>query len=681
MFEDVCDYVNTTYITMNAPNRRPSANRPGIFYRHRYAIGAVVIGLVWLAFVYQNSSVYCVGGMRACAAQGHYRALLDRKSFACASKDPIERSVEDTPAADTSNAWHDDFHTYGASAPFKVFNTKQEANELADIIIEENAKYKKLMDPITASKAYGYMRSPSVLKLAHSPLLLARVQSLLGDDFILFENDIVLRQPGVVHRYHSDASFVGCPAEDAVAVWVALRAVSCATTLEVLPFSHRLDITAQDYLSPQQVGVKIGVANMSIHAAAAERASQLVTEKFGNPGDPPIKFVRMDVVDGEAIMFHPNAWHGSANVLETGGDTGPARLALAIRYMRASCQPRAKSDSPPYTFAPQLPPVVYVHGTLSADQKETLNLYTWGGSTVVAGKTPFHLLTHRYTPIVSNAKTMSINVDGVKKSATPVTQDQAHIFEHPEVNWKAEKMTMYKTEPVTVSTDRLASLEMHWTFQPQYGAPDSAMGRHASEDLTVLLAGELRFTHLIHDGTFVRETLVSQPGSLSMIDTMVWHKTTAMSAEGALYFAINYITRADLDGPITEHAKDLCKLYDPSISELTGPGIVFPYPTKGAVVASGRSVRVTTLVIPKAKDNFRQVVPPRQFDILLVMLSGTLKVEGSSLGAESTHVLKQHDVMLIPSDASITLATHKSLAAEFELFEFRGPAYGDSEPA
>jgi tellurite resistance-related uncharacterized protein len=236
---------------------------------------------------------------------------------------------------------------------------------------------------------------------------------------------------------------------------------------------------------------------------------------------------------------------------------------------------------------------------------------------------------------------------------------------------------MYKSEPFTISTDRLASLEMHWTFQPQYGAPESVMGRHASEAMTVLLSGEVRVTHLIHDGTFARETLVNKPGSLSMIDTMAWHKTTAMSEDGALYFAINYITRADLDGPITEHADDLSQLYDPSISELTGPGIVFPYPTKGAVVASGRSVHITKHIIPKGKEDFRMEFDKQGLDVLVLVLSGSVSLEGEV----SSGVLNEYDVVLIPADATAAIVKHKAAAAEFELFEFRGEAYGDNAGA
>jgi ectoine hydroxylase-related dioxygenase (phytanoyl-CoA dioxygenase family) len=655
--------------------------------RRRFAVVGLAL-FVCAFYVYQATSFFWVRSdvlatSEPQAAPAEAERSLTDESFACPEADTFrKRRVEDSPPADTSNSWHESFRTKGVSAPFKVFETTAEANALATSILKEGTLYKNLVDPNIRYRSYNHIYSPSIMQLAHAPPLLARIKTLLGDDFMLFEVDIPLRQPGQVHRYHSDSSFIGCPPEDAVAVWVALRSVSCYSTLEVLPYSHRLEEIAQDFLAPHQQSKQITHEDYNDHLAAAKMASDLVTAKFGTPGKPPIKFIRMDVTDGEGMIFHPRAWHGSANTVNTEALGQPSRMSIAMRYMRTSCQARSKTFTPPFVYHPYLPPVALVHGTIAPADRELNNVYTWGGSTVVpAQKTPFHLLETRYTPIVSKAKIMSINVDNTKKAAATVTQDQAQVFAHPEVNWKAKKMTMYKTEPVTISTDRLASLEMHWTFQPQYGAPESAMGRHASEDLTVLLAGELRFTHLIHDGTFVRETLVSQPGSLSMIDTMVWHKTTAMSAGGALYLAINYLTRADLDGPITEHAKDLSKLYNRSISELTGPGIVFPYPAKGAVVASGRSVHVTKQIVPQGQADFQMDFDKQGFDVLVLVLSGSITLAGEESDSSSPRVLNEYDVVLIPADATATVVKNRDAAAEFELFEFRGEAYGDDAGA
>jgi hypothetical protein len=135
----------------------------------------------------------------------------------------------------------------------------------------------------------------------------------------------------------------------------------------------------------------------------------------------------------------------------------------------------------------------------------------------------------------------------------------------------------------------------------------------------------------------------------------------------------------DLDGPITTYANtDLGNIYNASISELTKDGIVRPYAGKNLdVISTGRSLHVTRHSVGKGQKDYRNQFAAMGHDALVVVLVGSLQVDGKLAGYKQSRILEQYSMMFIPSNATVALLCHKGAAAEYELFEFKGPAFGD----
>ncbi len=152
--------------------------------------------------------------------------------------------------------------------------------------------------------------SPELWRVATMPALVDRIAEVLGDDVLLCGANLVERDPGQVHPWHTD-THLAAPEGRAVSVWVALDGVTADSTIRVIPGSHRYGVV------PQQLAAAADGDPMMSEARALELATGL---------DPGAEVVGVDLGDGDAVLFDEAMWHGTDN---TGSRT---RSALVLHY-------------------------------------------------------------------------------------------------------------------------------------------------------------------------------------------------------------------------------------------------------------------------------------------------------------------------------------------------------------
>lgn len=187
--------------------------------------------------------------------------------------------------------------------------------------------------------------SPLVHGIASTPSLVERVRSLLGDDVMLWGARLIRQEPGVAHRWHTDAEteLAGGPTVD---VWVAVDHVSPASTLRLVPGTHRHVPNVKDR---RQEHALLDVPDETVLAWAREQDEQADVEI------PEVK-------DGQALLFDGRVWHATSNT----GDH--VRTSLLLQYAPADVPvwiPRYNTW-PPEPRVDIRPPCVMVHGAMAA---------------------------------------------------------------------------------------------------------------------------------------------------------------------------------------------------------------------------------------------------------------------------------------------------------------------------
>lgn len=182
--------------------------------------------------------------------------------------------------------------------------------------------------------------------IASSEPLLALLRPLLGDDIILYGASTVERVPAERHAWHVDME--SCAPDGRFAsVWIGLRNTSRASSLRLIPGSHRYPEILQQVQ----------------HAAGYRRgqADDDTVLAWARSFDPAARIDQPDVADGDALVFHGRLWHGSLNER-----AGGARLALLLQYASADSpvfKPASQSLEWPFTFDREdRPPVLVVSG-------------------------------------------------------------------------------------------------------------------------------------------------------------------------------------------------------------------------------------------------------------------------------------------------------------------------------
>ena len=101
-----------------------------------------------------------------------------------------------------------------------------------------------------AEAAYGpmhYLVKPHLLltmadELAHHPVLLDTLESLLGPDLLLWDSAFIVKEPGSNKKvsWHQDLTYWGLDSDEVVSVWLALSPANAESgAMCMVPGSHR----------------------------------------------------------------------------------------------------------------------------------------------------------------------------------------------------------------------------------------------------------------------------------------------------------------------------------------------------------------------------------------------------------------------------------------------------------
>jgi len=185
-----------------------------------------------------------------------------------------------------------------------------------------------------------------IYDVAVSPQLLGPLTELLGTNLILWGASVVRREPGSSHPWHTDIE--SSAADGAFAsVWVGIKNTKQDSSLQLIPGSHRYGKPLQQVAHEQ--GYSRGVSPSVVLSWARAR-------------DQLAKIVRLDMTDGEAVLFDGRLWHGSHNC------SYHERVALLLQYAAADMPIRIPDlEQLEWPFRHRLfslPPVILVAGSV-----------------------------------------------------------------------------------------------------------------------------------------------------------------------------------------------------------------------------------------------------------------------------------------------------------------------------
>ena len=197
------------------------------------------------------------------------------------------------------------FADEGYVSPFRLLSP-QECQQFLRSIARRFAP-----SPLDWEKGHG-ATSRAFYEIAAHPALIEKVAALLGENVMLWGASVQTRLPGAVHPWHSDIESSSAPPGKTLSVWIGMRNLCPDSSLLVIPHSHRFGITVQQARNQYRIG-RNEATNEDILRLAWER-------------DERSRLVRLEMTDGEAMIFDGQLWHGSRNV------SGKTRQALLLQY-------------------------------------------------------------------------------------------------------------------------------------------------------------------------------------------------------------------------------------------------------------------------------------------------------------------------------------------------------------
>jgi uncharacterized RmlC-like cupin family protein len=411
--------------------------------------------------------------------------------------------------------------------------------------------------------------------LATRPNILALLAPMLGRDIVLWGTDILERDPGQIHPWHTDIeSAQGGPRF--VSAWIGLENTSRESALQMIAGSHDLGKPVQQILHER--GLSRGEAT----------DAQMLA--FARETNPNAALVQPEASDGEAILYDGRIWHATHNRRSEG-----RRLALLLQYAAADApvfMPDFNQPSWPLHYRTARPPVVVVSG--SGD--ETINR-----------------LTPPPPACPESSRLLSSRVHKVEWPAADEGEPQLRRWQF-----------FYGSTPA------LSYMEFHCSMLSAGHTPH-AQHRHAEETLGVVLEGELD-SCLDESETFAnprchhlgRHAITFQPA-------FQHHRFTNSSGAPAVYVLFAWRgPLAETDRPLAEDIIMPGRDYLGSAGgEVRRQELLFERPTS---YLSKLHAHATTLQPGAGYDTHVD-----DYDVAIVLLSG--KVETLGVVAEAHGVI------------------------------------------
>ena len=171
------------------------------------------------------------------------------------------------------------------------------------------------VEPQTYLKIKAHVAAPWIVELARNEAILDAVESLIGEDILLFGTSLFQKKgndPRFV-SWHQDSAYYGLDPHEEVTAWVALTPATRENgCMRVMPGSHRgPDLDHDETYDPENLLAR----GQTIRGLEDDKA------------------VFMELEAGEFSLHHERTAHGSL-----ANETDGPRVGVAYFYMPAHCR-------------------------------------------------------------------------------------------------------------------------------------------------------------------------------------------------------------------------------------------------------------------------------------------------------------------------------------------------------
>lgn len=184
-----------------------------------------------------------------------------------------------------------------------------------------------------------HLVSPVTYALSTAPVILDKIESILGPNLVQWGSDFITQKPGRLHRWHVDADCLEC---DGITVWLALENLNEMTAMKVISRSHRLPV------HPAQLRSSYGL-DTSDDDAVVKSAREL---------DFTCELNTLNAKPGEFFIFFGRVWHSIRNRSQH------PRSAITFQYSptRAKVKMPAAGYEFPFVWDSRTVPCCLVRG-------------------------------------------------------------------------------------------------------------------------------------------------------------------------------------------------------------------------------------------------------------------------------------------------------------------------------
>ena len=204
------------------------------------------------------------------------------------------------------------FQRDGFIGPFPLLDKKE-------INLVLKACLANIPNPFLPNPLARHVAVKRMAELGSHQNIVNKITPVLGPDLLLWGSQVIKQKPSKKKRFHVDAEF---SAIEGVSAWLGLKNVVSKKTFLLVAGSHNIK------QSPQELN-KQGGLDITDGDAVEEAAKKL---------NPACRLIRVDMKDGEFIIFHGRLWHGTEN------NTAKPRYAINFRYSTPSERVRLSKD-------------------------------------------------------------------------------------------------------------------------------------------------------------------------------------------------------------------------------------------------------------------------------------------------------------------------------------------------
>ena len=199
------------------------------------------------------------------------------------------------------------FERDGFVGPISLF-TEAECNFLC-----QHLKFGDVPKPLNWDKG-RFATDRIIYDFASRPRLLTMLSNVLGENIVLWGANVLVREPGDVHPWHTDIE-TSAPEGCFASVWIGIQNTTVLRSLKLVRHSHRFGLSLQEAAAKRGKG-------------RGEASDELVLT-WAKERDAGAALVQLDITDGEAIIFDGRLWHASAH------EGTEQRVALLLQYAPA----------------------------------------------------------------------------------------------------------------------------------------------------------------------------------------------------------------------------------------------------------------------------------------------------------------------------------------------------------